>query len=66
MVNNFEQHTVLGANLGNVSTTHFAVIKKQKFKLKYSKQYNIFWKKAIARDSSSEQRFLEHSSWGAH
>jgi len=26
MVNNFEQHTVLGAGLGDVASTHFAII----------------------------------------
>jgi len=26
IINNFEQHTILGAGLGEVSTTHFAVI----------------------------------------
>jgi len=26
IIKNFEQHTILGAGLGDVSTTHFAVI----------------------------------------
>jgi len=35
MVNNFEQHTVLGAGLGVVASTHFAIILKNVFKQKF-------------------------------
>jgi len=47
------------AGLGSASTTYFALIKKQKFRLKHANNTIFFWKKAIG-DSSAGRKSWEH------